>query len=296
MSTPAIVSRVWKLAERGIDERHVTFGSIPAGIEQLSVLCGPFAVVQSKPRPLSLAAFVAEFCFGAINYSYWFDAGDPRPVQGAATVRKVVFNSFGLPAYPDGTEEAGNATEPEVLALVERAVDAVAALQLPLAAERSIHIREVAQRIDVVRLLRRQILDDGDPGVAMETLHSNFPGFAEDPFFKRGFLLLALTERLYGHGSRIAAATLLPSDYQVPKVLRAAGILRYSPELAAKVDGAVLLPEGGPEETAIRAASIVAARRVSEALGTIDARVDDWLWNARKRVPDLYHLTRTSRY
>ena len=48
------------------------------------------------------------------------------------------------------------------------------------------------------------------------------------------------------------------ADYEVPKILRMFGAIRYSPELAAKVDNGVVIPKDSPEEIEIRAMTVVA--------------------------------------
>lgn len=58
----------------------------------------------------------------------------------------------------------------------------------------------------------------------------------------------------------------LLADYRVPVVLREMGVLRYSPDLAAAVDGRQQLAAGGQAEVEIRAASVAAVELVSSAL------------------------------
>lgn len=51
-------------------------------------------------------------------------------------------------------------------------------------------------------------------------------------------------------------------DYQIPKTLRAAGLLIYDDHLSSAVDRHVLLAPGSAEETSIRVATLVAADRL----------------------------------
>ncbi|KPA80093.1 hypothetical protein ABB37_05095 [Leptomonas pyrrhocoris] len=55
-------------------------------------------------------------------------------------------------------------------------------------------------------------------------------------------------------------------DYQIPKALRAAGLLLYDAHLAQMVDHHVLLRPGAAEEASIRIATLVAADRLLEFL------------------------------
>jgi hypothetical protein len=57
-------------------------------------------------------------------------------------------------------------------------------------------------------------------------------------------------------------------DYQIPKTLRAAGLLIYDEALAHAVDHHVLLRPGSAEEASIRIATLVAADRLLEYLNT----------------------------
>lgn len=56
------------------------------------------------------------------------------------------------------------------------------------------------------------------------------------------------------------------ADYRVPQLLRSLGILRYSKELAARIDARKELPAGSAMEVEIRAATVQAVERLREAL------------------------------
>lgn len=86
------------------------------------------------------------------------------------------------------------------------------------------------------------------------------------------------------------------ADYQIPNVLRALGILKYSDELANKIDQGVLIEEHSPEERAIRAASILAIEDLSKAQNVSVADVDFWIWLKRKEPKTPFHLTNTTAY
>ncbi|CBZ26013.1 conserved hypothetical protein [Leishmania mexicana MHOM/GT/2001/U1103] len=57
-------------------------------------------------------------------------------------------------------------------------------------------------------------------------------------------------------------------DYQIPKALRAAGLLVYDDHLAGIVDRHVLLLPGSAEEVSIRVATLIAAERLLQFLNT----------------------------
>ena len=88
------------------------------------------------------------------------------------------------------------------------------------------------------------------------------------------------------------------ADNLVPHVLRVDGVLRYQPELAARIDAGDLLPPG-EEEAEIRACAVHACELIAARLGVPPRVLDTWLWDrgqeprykARPR-----HRTRTVYY
>ena len=68
------------------------------------------------------------------------------------------------------------------------------------------------------------------------------------------------------------------ADNLVPHVLRVDGVLRYDPELAARIDAGELLPPGG-EEREIRACALHACEQIAERDRRAAARARRGLWN-----------------
>jgi hypothetical protein len=88
------------------------------------------------------------------------------------------------------------------------------------------------------------------------------------------------------------------ADNLVPHVLRVDGVLRYEPELAARIDAGELLPPG-EEEREIRASAVHACELLSARLGVPARSIDVALWSkgqapSYKAVPR--HRTRTVFY
>jgi len=93
------------------------------------------------------------------------------------------------------------------------------------------------------------------------------------------------------------------ADYKVPQLLRAEGILAYTPELAAKIAAREPLPAESPEEVEIRAATVWGVELLRRALAErgVSARPFelDWLlWTLAQDRPNMepYHRTRTVFY
>lgn len=128
------------------------------------------------------------------------------------------------------------------------------------------------------------------------------------PFYKRSQITAAdLYIAFRGEGPGFFAdidALTLFADNLVPHVLRLDGILRYTPDLGARIDAGILLPPGSPEEVEIRAAAVVVAELLVERLrhkGKVanSLWVDNRLWH-RGQLPQYRlhprHRTRTPFY
>ncbi|MBM3247126.1 hypothetical protein FJZ17_01120 [Candidatus Pacearchaeota archaeon] len=96
------------------------------------------------------------------------------------------------------------------------------------------------------------------------------------------------------------------ADYQLPKALRALGILQYSPTLAAKVDAQALIPAKSQDELEIRANTIHAFQWLLETINAIRSKtglpdinvlhLDYKLWSEGRALPGKHHLTKTIAY
>lgn len=289
------ITQARKAAAVGAKGRFVSRDISANSVKNLEAICGRFEESNTPQQPLSLAAFTAELAFNAINYSYWGKTHNDRPGGSSSTIRVSVFEACGLPPYPTNT----TITQPadQLTWSLNHLANRIGSTAIPLASERSEHLREIARGMDAAETLWRRVLaDECDPHRELNFLSANFPGFAEDIFFKRGFLFAALMQRVYGRALNFSAAVPLPADYQVPKVLRAAGVLVYSDDLAARVDSGFHIQAGEAEETEIRASAILAVQMLANRFGTTEAQIDDWLWCARDNAPGSFHLTRTTWY
>jgi hypothetical protein len=88
------------------------------------------------------------------------------------------------------------------------------------------------------------------------------------------------------------------ADNLVPHVLRVDGVLRYAPDLAARIDAGELLPPGR-EEREIRGCAVHACEAIAAQLGVAPRTLDVWLWDRGqgsryKAIPR--HRTRTVYY
>ena len=130
----------------------------------------------------------------------------------------------------------------------------------------------------------------------------------EVPFFKRAQLTAAdLSAAFEGRGfgafHDLDRLTCF-ADNLVPHVLRCEGVLRYTPELAQRIDGGELIPHGSREEVEIRAAAVHSVERCVEEIarrgGSLrPCELDFQLWSRGQR-PEIKahprHRTRTTFY
>ncbi len=185
--------------------------------------------------------------------------------------------------------------------------------RLPLLRERLENLREVGRVLQERYGGRGERLVEAAGGSAValvRLLAAEFRSFddrarydgLEVPFYKRAQLCVADLYGAYG-GQGLGSFGDLDrltafADYELPRVLRHLGILRYSPELAAAVDGRRLLPAGSPEEVEIRAATVVAVERLRRALAECGMHLRafevDWiLWDWCQEHPPAAPAHRT---
>lgn len=123
------------------------------------------------------------------------------------------------------------------------------------------------------------------------------------PIYKRAQILAADMHLALGGFSGMEELTSF-ADNMVPHVLRHGGILEYTPELAAAIDGGVMIGHGTPEEVELRACGIHAVElmkqsAVKQGYNVTAVNIDHILWN-RGYEPDIYakpsHKTMTVWY
>lgn len=158
-----------------------------------------------------------------------------------------------------------------------------------------------------------------DAGVLIDRLVAEFPAYAGDQWlhpvtkelyvFDKRARLFALIYEGRARASAGALPTLSnvdaigpPVDYQLPRALRADGVLHYAAELAAAVDDGELLPAGSCEELEIR---VVTEQVIWTLLELVNAKLDkpismvelDYaLWVAGRKAGGRHHLCLTTAY
>ncbi|MFH1601794.1 MAG: queuosine salvage family protein [Candidatus Shapirobacteria bacterium] len=156
----------------------------------------------------------------------------------------------------------------------------------------------------------------GDAMLLADLLVTRFPCFNDISTYGRqivGFYKRAqlnskmISDALVSHGEKelknLDKLTAF-ADYKIPQMLRKLGVIKYSKELAEKIDSYVLIGKDSEEEVEIRVATIWAVeiirQEVEKRYGFVTAAdVDTMLWNRSqtKQMGDKpYHRTLTIAY
>jgi hypothetical protein len=288
---PHVSVRIRRFAAEVHQGVHVQIAAdlLPAA-RQLRVLCGSLSDPPIGEDRISLPHFAAWLCFSAVNYCYWVDDGS-KPLGGSSGVRDLMLTAFGDHQAPGDPAHTGM----QVAIAHIQTVILNSALQLRT--ERSQALAEISKNLSFVQSLwEKAITGEGCTEVDLDTLLTELPSFATDPFAKRAMLFFMLLDRCFGLSSGLAKLLPLPVDYQIPKVLRAAGAIIYTPALAAQVDAGFQIKSGSPEELEMRAATLLTVDRLSAQHGVPVNQLDDWMWGARYRAPGRFHRTVTTAY
>jgi hypothetical protein len=100
------------------------------------------------------------------------------------------------------------------------------------------------------------------------------------PLYKRAQIAAADLARSGVKITRDLDRLTMFADNLVPHVLRLDGVLRFDPELVARIDRGELIEHGSPEEVEIRASAVHAVELIVARRPTATAaRIDDLLWN-----------------
>src|SRR4051812_47704127 len=121
----------------------------------------------------------------------------------------------------------------------------------------------------------------------------------DDPFRQRAQLFVAMLIGRFQNDPKLPPALLdqsemtVMTDYLIPMAVHRMGILEYSAALEAKIERGELLPKNSPEEKELRAATILAADQLLNAIRshpgyekTSILALDSALWFQAQEIPD----------
>ncbi|XP_052195996.1 uncharacterized protein LOC127803638 [Diospyros lotus] len=148
----------------------------------------------------------------------------------------------------------------------------------------------------------------------VELVTSHFPGFRDHSVYKGHQVFLykraqifvsdlwgAFKGKGYGEFNDIGAITIF-ADYIVPAVLRQLGVLRYSSDLAGKIEGNSEIGSGTEEEVELRACSVYAVEKLRDLIRknsgkqVLSIELDLWLWSVGVQCSSLQHHRTLSIY
>lgn len=132
-----------------------------------------------------------------------------------------------------------------------------------------------------------------------EQLAKRFPmAFGQDAYLMRAQLaVMWYAGYLLEQGHAVDCDITVAASYQMPRVMRSIKVLRFAPELTARIDRHELLMRNSVEERAIRAATVLGAQAMARHLGVSEHAMVNVLWQNRHACGAIpYHLTITTDY
>jgi len=264
----------------------------------------PYSAVSEKP-----SIILYELIANSINYAYWYGKADIRPNGSDANkMYKTLTETFNVITPPIGT-----LTDVYCRSIINEFICRLSLERFPMMNERAANLSELKSSLYAIyatfsneqpcgaRIFCEDMGKSIDQGTAtldgwMAKLIGIFPGYGNDMFLKRASLFFMMLYRKMGWFKEDMKNLHIPADYQIPKILRYLGVIKYGPQLADDVRDGVLIPAGSRQEIEIRAATIVAAQKISEEANITTVQIDDYLWLNRKMTTDPFHLTYTTDY
>lgn len=228
-------------------------------------------------RDITIEDVAIELVASSINYCFWYGSDKFKPINSV--------DLYGI------IEHAIN-KDSDMLDIIK--LELIRA-SVPLLEERFNHLNQLYP-IDHHSLRVLYLLMNKDVNAVSEYIMTSAPGFASDIFRKRLSLFFIQMYRRTGHNESFLANLPVPADYQVPKILRDLGILKYSDELSKIIDMSVVIPKHSLMEVQIRAATILACQYIKNHTDANISEVDYYLWSQRKNSRSKHHLTYTTDY
>jgi hypothetical protein len=249
------------------------------------------------------ADILKELVCDSVNYCFWIGTSDIRPNGSSSNkMRDLLERSFNAHA---ALTSIGNF---EIQ--LRNFYGAMLRNRFPVMEKRLVHLNALVRRDYFLPATSRRVYK-GDPVAfqivqmiaerrdferVFDFLITNIDGFGDDPFLKRAILFFLQLNRIFGIYADDIKDLPIPADYQVPKMMRHLKILYYSDQISFMISNNVHFQENGPEEMAIRSATIIAAKKLGSLTGMSPSEVDGWFFLQRKKCFDPFALCVTSNY
>jgi hypothetical protein len=266
--TPSHVEIEWKAVERQIEKMRKD---------------GPVEFFDNKDQ-YQIGIYkevLKELVACSINYCYWYGMSDIRPNNASSTAMyKCIESAFDTRGYEIKKFEQ----------VINSMIEMLSVNRFPMLEERKRHLLELLENKKGERFAKAVSDRNGD----IEMMCRYFSGFASDILLKRASLFFIQMYRKYGWYKDMILP--VPADYQVPKILRYFGCIKYTPALEEDIYEGKLIPKNSIEEIQIRAATIKVCEAMRKELGWHIGDVDIYLWTKRKLTDMPFHCTITCDY
>jgi hypothetical protein len=236
-------------------------------------------------------------CMNSINYRFWdMENGAMTRYQKDGKIGAVAMTASFLDAWTDQRFMFSRRSEP-----VDAKVVTDVFGDIPDVPSRVEILNEVllSPKLDALCATLAAHCSAGKPLTVVEAkmLEDTFPTAYSDPLLKKAQLAISFVWLVAKeNGLDIEVDLTAFADYQIPRVLRALKLLDYSEGLARKIDESTPIAANGPEERALRAASVLAIDMLSKRLGVPNAAIDHFLWSQRNTPKEPFHLCETTLY
>lgn len=274
-------------------------------IERLPVRADRFGrtsigLPQRPAGKTAAGAAAYSIAFNSLNFMFWTPTPQGmaryqwRGEGGTNGLMAAFDHAWGEEATASGLRRRLGAGDPD--AVVELFGD------ISLPKRRAHFLREVLAE-DRLEQAAAELLDAAaggslGAGQAQRLAHLFPVSFGQDNYLLRAQLaVMWLASYLGEQGRAVECDVCVAANYQMPRVMRSIRVLRYSAELAAKIDGHVLLLRGSAEERAIRAATVLGMQMMARHLGVSEPAMVNVLWQNRDACGAIpHHLTITTDY
>ncbi|OWW21950.1 queuosine salvage family protein [Noviherbaspirillum denitrificans] len=246
------------------------------------------------------AAAAYSIALNSINFMFWTPTPegmaryDWNGAGGADGLTAALDHVWGAQPAPDRLREVLGSGEEKTV------IDAFGDISMP---RRRAHFLREVLRDDQLEQAAAELVAAGDTGRLTsddaERLAKRFPvAYGQDTYLMRAQLaVMWYAGYLIDQGTEIDCDVIVAANYQMPRVMRSIKVLRYSPELAAKIDRHTLIVRHSVEERAIRAATVLSTQAMAQHLGVSEHAMVNVLWKNRLACGNVpHHLTITTDY
>lgn len=252
----------------------------------------PLCIKSGHPRRILLYELIAN----SVNYCFWYGRYDIRPDRAGSTkMYQLLDESFNKLEELKKTATFDGQDEKEII--INTFIEKLSRARFPLIDHRVRHLNEILNRSDLLSVIDIEVQRNSyNTEDWLDYLITSFPGYSKDLFLKRAFLFIMQMYRRCGIFEKEVSKVLVPADYHIPKMLRWLGCIEYNNSLSQHVDGGFSIPEDCNADCEIRAATIVACKRIADLADCTCEEVDTYLFGRRNWCTAPFHLTVTTNY